>query len=90
MWTKPDEGGFNSYNPTAYAEDLSEYLFDPLTQYNPQTGEYLPHAATDWSIDGQTVTVSLLEGHTDTGAVDTERGVARAGDRLHQVAEPRS
>ena len=35
VWTKPDEGGFNSYNPTAYAEDLSEYLFDPLTQYNP-------------------------------------------------------
>lgn len=63
VWTKPDEGGFNSYNPTAYTEDLSEYLFDPLTQYNPQTGEYLPHAATDWTIDGKTVELSLLDGH---------------------------
>jgi peptide/nickel transport system substrate-binding protein len=53
--TKPDRIQFNPYNP----KSSSTTPYDPLAYFNTNTSEWLPNILSDWSKDGETVTVTI-------------------------------
>lgn len=60
----PTQFQYNSYNPNNIGLNQVPTLADQLAWLNPNLMEFEPGAASDWSVEGQTATVTLQEGQT--------------------------
>lgn len=63
-WTIPTNAQFNPYASKNWDDKIRQLVFDPLAQYNHKTGEYKGYIASDWSIDGRTLTLKVRDGYT--------------------------
>lgn len=57
----PSDVHFNPYNQANRARDIERVLFDPLTYYSPDSGEFYPVGASEWTLDSGALTISLNE-----------------------------
>ena len=55
---------WNPYNPKGYPGRSANVLFDPLSQYDPTAGEFIPYALTDWSASTTGITLEIRKGQT--------------------------
>ena len=62
---QPTQFQYNPYNAKNYYEGRG-ILYDSLATYNPNTGEWIPFVAEDWTIEGESATVNLRDGYTWT------------------------
>lgn len=59
-WMIPDNGQMNPWNLKNYTWGAG-MMFDQLAVFNRRTQEWLPSLAEDWTIEGNTMTISLKE-----------------------------
>jgi peptide/nickel transport system substrate-binding protein len=60
----PEVIQFNIYNPTSQSGELNRVLFDPVAKHDPVNGEWLPFAASDWTLEGDILSIELSEEHS--------------------------
>lgn len=67
---------------------VTQFAYDPLVSVDGETGEITSQLATDWEVDGTTVTLTLAEGVTC--ADGTELTASDAAESLAFVADPKN
>lgn len=65
---------------------VTQFAYDPLVSVDGETGEIRSQLATDWEVDGTTVTLTLAEGITC--ADGTELTATHVADSLDFVTDP--
>ncbi|MFB6126211.1 MAG: ABC transporter substrate-binding protein [Halolamina sp.] len=63
QWAVPADSQYNTWNGQNFGE-AHRLLFDRFMKYNLATQEYSGYAIQEWSVDGETVTLTLREGMT--------------------------
>jgi peptide/nickel transport system substrate-binding protein len=63
QWAVPADSQYNPWNGQNFAEPR-RMLFDRFMKHNLATQEYSGYLIQDWSVDGETVSLSLREGQT--------------------------
>jgi len=63
QWAVPSDSQYNPWNGKNYAEPR-RVLFDRFMKYNLASAEYSGYAISDWSVDGQSVSLTVRDGLT--------------------------
>ncbi len=63
QWAVPEDSQYNPWNGQNFAEGR-RMLFDRFMKFNLAEQEYKGYLITDWSLDGETMTLSVREGQT--------------------------
>jgi len=67
---------------------VTQFAYDPLVSVDGETGEIRSQLATDWTVDGTTVSLTLADGITC--ADGTELTASHVADSLNFVADPKN
>lgn len=67
---------------------VTQFAYDPLVSVDGATGEIKSALATDWKVDGTTVTLTLGDGITCSDGTDLTASVV--ADNLNFVADPKN
>src|SRR6186997_124397 len=65
---------------------VNQLAYDNLVSVDAETGEIQSQLATEWSVDGTTVTLTLAEGITCSDASDVADNIAYVGDPKNKSA----
>ena len=60
-WDLPADTQWNPYNPSNFSGHDSMILFNRLAEFNNKSEEFMPVLASEWSVDGETMTITLRE-----------------------------
>lgn len=60
-WDLPSDLQWNPYNPSNFSGHDSMILFNTLAEFNNESEEFMPVLATDWSVSGESMTITLRE-----------------------------
>ncbi|WP_435102890.1 ABC transporter substrate-binding protein [Halarchaeum sp. P4] len=60
----PTNMQWNSYAPSHYSNPGRAMVFDPFIFYNQKTDTVIPSLVQDWTLDGQTLQVTIRDGVT--------------------------
>jgi peptide/nickel transport system substrate-binding protein len=63
-WNVPSDTQYNSYNAKLYAGRQGGILFEKLAFYSPDRNDFIPLLASEWSVDGTTMTVTVDDAYT--------------------------
>jgi peptide/nickel transport system substrate-binding protein len=63
-WNVPANTQYNSYNAKLYAGRQGGILFEKLAFYSPDENDFIPLLASEWTVDGETMTITVDDAYT--------------------------